>query len=757
MFHKAFINYIIMANIHISAKFINLIFSLLLFQSLYSQSKTFEQRADSVIKLMTLDEKIGQLNLLSSDWAVTGPSIRNDYLELIRQGKLGGIFNAYTVDYVRKLQDIAVKETRLHIPLLFGYDVIHGHRTIFPIPLAQASSWDLDAIKQSERIAATEATAEGINWVYAPMVDIARDPRWGRVMEGAGEDTWLGCNIAEARVKGSQGDNIFKANNTLLACVKHFAAYGAPQAGRDYNTVDMSDRSLYEWYLPPYKAVVDAGVASVMTSFNEIGGIPSTANKWLLTDLLRKQWNFKGFVVTDYTAINELINHGVAADSAQAGEISLNAGVDMDLQGSIFLTQLPQLVKNGKISEKQIDAAVRNILVAKFKLGLFDDPYMFCNKKREATEIMTTANLDFARKFVAKSCVLLKNKNQTLPLKKDVKSIAVIGPLADSKIDMLGSWSGAGQWEKCVTLLEGLKNKVNTTTKLNYAKGCNVNDNDESKINEAVALASQSDVVILALGENRDMTGEAASRADISLPGVQEKLAAQIIKTGKPVVVVLFNGRPLTLTLLDNIAPAILETWFGGTQAGNGIADVLFGDYNPSAKITMTFPRSTGQIPIFYNSKNTGRPVEPENPQQKYKSRYLDITNEPLYPFGYGLSYTSFKYSEIKLNKTSFNSNDKIIASINISNTGTYDGEEVVQLYVRDLVGEVTRPVKELKGFQKLMIRKGETKTVTFSLTPKELSYYHINMTYDWDPGTFELFIGTSSADTKSVKFGIEK
>jgi beta-glucosidase len=494
-----------------------------------------------------------------------------------------------------------------------------------------------------------------------------------------------------------------------------------------------------------------------MTSFNEIGGIPSTANKWLLTDLLRKQWNFKGFVVTDYTAINELINHGVAADSAQAGEISFNAGVDMDMQGSIFLTKLPQLVKNGKISEKQIDAAVKNILIAKFKLGLFDDPYKFCNKKREATEIMTTANLDFARKLVAKSCVLLKNKNQTLPLKKDVKSIAVIGPLADSKIDMLGSWSGAGQWEKCVTLLEGLKNKVNTTTKLNYAKGCNVNDNDESKINEAVALASQSDVVILALGENRDMTGEAASRADISLPGVQEKLAAQIIKTEKPVVVVLFNGRPLTLTLLDSIAPAILETWFGGTQAGNGIADVLFGDYNPSAKITMTFPRNTGQIPVFYNSKNTSRPVEPENPQQKYKSRYLDISNEPLYPFGYGLSYTSFRYSDIKLNKTSFNSTDKIIASVDITNTGSYDGEEVVQLYVRDLVGEVTRPVKELKGFQKLMIRKGETKTVTFSLTPKELSYYHINMTYDWDPGTFELFIGTSSADTKSVKFGIEK
>jgi beta-glucosidase len=717
--------------------------------------ESYEQKADSVLKLMTLDEKIGQLTLFTSDWAVTGPSIRNDYLQLIKEGKVGAVFNAYTVDYVTKLQKAAVEGSRLHIPLLFGYDVIHGHRTIFPIPLAQASSWDLAAIRQSERIAATEATAEGINWAYAPMVDISRDPRWGRVMEGAGEDTWLGCRIAEARIKGFQGTD-FSHNNTLLACAKHFAAYGAPQAGRDYNTVDMSDRSLYEWYLPPYKTCVDAGVASVMTSFNEIAGVPSTSNKWLLTDLLRNQWKFNGFVVTDYTSINELIPHGVAADSAQAGELAINAGVDMDMQGSIYLNYLSQLVKEKKVSETTIDNAVKRILEAKFKLGLFENPFKYCDKNREKTDIMKPEFLSFARQFAAKSCVLLKNTKETLPLSKNIKSVAIIGPLADSKEDMLGSWSAAGQWEKCVTLREAIKEKLPESVKITFAKGCNVNDNDESLIKQAIAAARNSEVVILALGESRDMSGEAASRTLISLPGIQLKLAEAVIKTGKPTAVVLFNGRPLAIPELDSIAPALLEAWFGGTQAGNGIADVLFGDYNPSGKLTMTFPRNAGQIPIFYNTKNTGRPVDPLHPNEKYKSRYIDCPNSPLYPFGYGLSYTTFKYSGIRLNKPEFEHNDKIVASVDIANTGKYDGEEVAQLYVRDMVGDVTRPVKELKGFQKVLIKKGETKTVSFILPTSVLSYYHQDMRYTWDAGTFELFIGTSSQEDQRIGFTVK-
>lgn len=737
-----------------------LVFVSFIFAACHPQAKknvqeTYEQQADSVLKLMTLDEKIGQLNLFTSDWAVTGPSMRSDYLQLIKEGKVGAIFNAYTVDYVTKLQKAAVEESRLHIPLIFGYDVVHGHRTVFPIPLAQAASWDLDAIQQSEHIAATEATAEGINWTYAPMVDIARDPRWGRVMEGAGEDTWLGCKVAEARVKGFQGTG-FEPNSNLLACVKHFAAYGAPLAGRDYNTVDMSQRSLFEWYLPPYKAAVDAGVASVMTSFNEIAGVPSTSNKWLLTDLLRNQWKFNGFVVTDYTSINELIPHGVAADSAQAGELALKAGVDMDMQGSVYLNYLARLVKENKVSESAIDKAVKNILIAKFKLGLFRNPYKYCDKNREKTDIMRPEYLAFARQFAAKSCVLLKNSTEVLPLSKTIKSIAVIGPLADSKADMLGSWSAAGQLDKCVTLREGIRGKLPENVKINYIKGCNVNDQDQSQFQQAIAAAKSADAVILALGENSDMSGEAASRSDITLPGVQFKLAEAVIKAGKPTVVVLFNGRPLVISQLDSIAPAILEAWFGGTQAGNGIADVLFGDYNPSGKLTMTFPRNMGQIPIFYNTKNTGRPVDPAHPSEKYKSRYLDCSNAPLYPFGYGLSYTTFRYSPVRLNKSEFNHNDQIQASVDITNTGKYDGEEVVQLYVRDVVGDVTRPLKELKGFKKVMIKKGETQTVSFSLPTSDLAYYHQDMSYTWDAGGFDLFIGTNSSNGQVSHFNIK-
>jgi len=710
-----------------------------------------EKKIESLLQQMTLEEKIGQLSLILADWDVTGPNLNDNYKTLIREGKAGAIFNAYTVDSVRSLQRISIEESRLKIPLLFGFDVIHGHRTIFPIPLGQAASWDLSLIEQSERIAAEEATAEGVNWTFAPMVDIARDPRWGRVSEGAGEDTWLGCRIAEARVKGFQGKNL-SDNNTLLACAKHFAAYGAPQAGRDYNTVDMSMISLYEWYLPPYKACIDAGVGSVMTSFNEISGIPSTSNRWLLRDLLRDSWGFKGFVVTDFTSINELVPHGVAGNIKDAASLALNAGVDMDMQGSTYLRSLTDLLKENKITGEQIDAAVRAVLGAKYDLGLFDDPYRYCNNDREKKEIMTAENLAFARTFVAASCVLLKNNNQTLPIPGNVRSIAIIGPLGDSKKDMLGSWSAAGKWEKCVTLLEGIRNRIAPGTDIVYEKGCNTNDFDRNGFGAAVHAAEKADFIILALGESEWMSGEASSRSNIDLPGVQNELAEIIIKTGKPVAVVLFNGRPLAMTKLNTIAPAILETWFGGTQAGNGIADVLFGYYNPSGKITMTFPRNEGQIPVFYNSKNTGRPYDIKEPDEKYVSRYLDVSNDPLFPFGFGLSYTTFFYSGLSVSVTGKN----ITVSVIVSNTGPYDGEEVVQIYVQDKVGSVTRPVKELKGFQKVKILKGEARKITFTLSIDDLAFFHPDLKQYWEPGEFVVYVGTNSRETLSHSFEIK-
>ncbi len=708
-------------------------------------------KIEALLRTMTIDEKVGQLSLFISGWDVTGPTLNNNYKKLIKEGKVGAIFNAYTVDYVRELQKMALDESRLKIPLIFGYDVIHGHRTIFPIPLGQACSWDLAAIEKSERIAAQEATAEGLNWTFAPMVDITRDPRWGRVDEGAGEDTWLDCAIAQARVKGFQGTDL-AANNTLLACAKHFAAYGAPQAGRDYNTVDMSQLSLYEWYLPPYKACVDAGVGSVMTSFNEIAGVPSTSNKWLLTDLLRNSWGFKGFVVTDFTAINELIPHGVATDLKEAAKLALNAGVDMDMQGSAYLNSLADLYNGKKITMKQLDDAVRVVLQAKFKLGLFDDPYRYCNKERQEKELMTPESQSFARKFVAQSCVLLKNQKQTLPIPATVRTIALIGPLGDSKKDMLGNWSAAGESEKCVTLLEGIKNRVNKNVSVIYEKGCNANDRDKSSFGNALKAASSADYVILALGEEGGMSGEASSRSNIDLPGVQNELAEIIINTGKPVAVVLFNGRPLTITKLNTLAPAILESWFGGTQAGNGIADVLLGDVNPSGKLTMTFPRNEGQIPIFYNAKNTGRPYNPADPGAKYVSRYLDCSNDPLFPFGYGLSYTSFTYSNLATTVEG----SKINVTVQVTNSGNRDGEEVVQLYIRDKVGSVTRPLKELKGFQKVLITKGEIKTIEFNLTTADLAFYHPDLKKYWEPGEFVVYVGTNSAETISKSISVK-
>jgi len=705
-------------------------------------------KIEILLKKMTLEEKIGQLSLFASGGDAKGPILKPEYLQYIREGKAGAILNANTGDYVKFLQKIAVGESRLKIPLMFGYDVIHGFSTIFPIPLGQAASWDLDAIEKAAGIAAMEATAEGINWTFAPMVDISRDPRWGRVSEGAGEDTWLGCLVAKARVRGFQGGG-YEDGSHMMACVKHFAAYGAPMAGREYNTVDMSPLSLYEYYLPPYQACVDAGVASVMTSFNEINGIPSTSNHWLLTDLLRKDWGFKGFVVTDYTAINELVNHGVAADLQSAAELALNAGVDMDMEGSTFLDNLRNLLEEKKVNMDAIDEAVRRILHAKFQLGLFDDPYRFCNNNKEKTGGMTRESLDLARQLVSESCVLLKNEKHTLPVPPTVKTLAVIGPLADSREDMLGSWSAAGTPEKCITLLEGIRKKCGGSVSVVYEKGCGINDKDLSGIELAVGLARESDYVILALGESREMSGEAGSRSDIDLPGIQDQLAEAVIKAGKPTAVVLFNGRPLTVTHLDEIAPAILEAWFGGTQAGNGITDIIFGDVNPSGKITMSFPRNTGQIPVFYNEKSTGRPYDPRTPDEKYVSRYLDVSNSPLYPFGFGLSYTSFRYSGIK----AVVNGAAITISAEVTNTGDRDGEEIVQLYIQDMMGSITRPVKELKGFKKLLIRKGETVPVSFTLTAGNLSFYHPDLRKYWEPGEFKAYMGGSSDAVISASF----
>ncbi len=709
--------------------------------------RVLNAKADSILRLMTAEEKIGQLSLFTSDWDVTGPTMRSGYKDDIKNGKVGAIFNAFGVKYLRELQELAVENTRLKIPLLFGYDVIHGYKTIFPMPIAQACSWDLELIEKSERIAAIEASAEGLHWTFAPMIDIARDPRWGRICEGAGEDTYLGSLIATARVKGFQGNDLSN-NNTLVACAKHYAAYGAAIAGRDYNTVDISDRTLRETYLPPFKATVDAGVGTFMTAFNDLDAVPCTGNKYLLRDILKGEWNFEGFVVTDYTSIMEMENHGVAANAKEAGELALNAGVDMDMQSAIYNDYLNQSLEEGKVTMADIDDAVRRILKMKFDLGLFDDPYKYCDEEREQTLVMHPDHLDFAREFATKSAVLLKNENNILPLSKEAKTIALIGPLADSKVDMMGSWSAAGDWAKNITLLEGIKSKL-PSAKVLHAKGCEVLGTDKSGFVEAINLAKQSELVILAIGENRDLSGEANSRSNIQIPGVQEELVAELLKLGKPVVVVLMNGRPLDLTWLNEQAPAILETWFLGTKAGDAIADVIFGDYNPSGKLTVSFPRNVGQVPLYYNYKSTGRPFS----ESKWTSKYLDVPNSPLFPFGYGLSYTIFEYSDLTLSKNAITKSETLTVSVEVKNTGKYAGEEVVQLYIRDLVGSVTRPVLELKGFEKISLEPGQSKTVRFEVAEKDLKFYDINMNFVSEPGAFEVFVGTNSQDTKSAKF----
>ena len=707
------------------------------------------QKADSVLKLMTLQEKIGQMVLYTSDWDVTGPTIRSTYLEDIRKGNCGNIFNAHTVAYVRSLQKAAVEESRLGIPLLFGYDVIHGYKTIFPISLGESCSWDLSAIEKSARVSATEAAASGLNWTFAPMVDISVEPRWGRVSEGAGEDPFLGSAIARARVHGFQGTDLADTS-TILACVKHFAAYGAPQAGRDYNTVDMSKRVFLDTYFPPYKAAIEAGAGSVMTSFNELDGVPSSGNKYLLTDLLRNELGFKGFVVTDYTSINEMVNHGIVANEEEAGALALNAGVDMDMQGEVYFKYLEKQVKAGTVKEKQIDDAVRRILRVKFELGLFDDPYKYCSEAREKAVVYSKENLDAALDVAKRSLVLLKNDNAVLPLHQGEK-IAVIGELAASKRDLLGSWIAAGKWETIPSLLESMKARQGDIL---YAEGCKKMGDDKSGFAEAIRTASRADKIVLVIGESCDWCGEASSRSNILVPGVQTDLLAELHKLGKPVVVVLMNGRPLDLSREEGLADAMLETWFAGSMGGEAITQVLFGDYNPSGKLTMTFPRNLGQVPLYYYAKNTGRPIY--LPNDKYKSKYIDVPNDPLFPFGFGLSYTSFEYSNLQLSDSVLQAKGSIQATVQVKNTGKVKGEEVVQLYVRDLVGSVTRPVKELKGFQKLELNPDETKTVTFTISPDMLAFHRLDMSYGTEPGEFLVFAGGNSRDVIQKSFQLK-
>ena len=734
-------------------------------------SATMDKFVNGLMSRMTLEEKIGQLNLPVMGEITTGEARSSEVAGKIREGLVGGVFNLRGPDKVREIQRIAVEESRMKIPLLFGLDVIHGYETTFPIPLALSCTWDMPAIEQSARIAAKEASADGICWAFSPMVDIARDPRWGRIAEGAGEDPYLGGQVAKAMVQGYQGvgDSAFTSNTQIMACVKHYALYGDAEAGRDYNTTDMSRIRMYNEYLHPYQAAVEAGVGSVMSSFNEVDGVPATANRWLMTDVLRNQWGFKGFVVTDYTAINEMIAHGIG-DLQTVSARALKAGIDMDMVGEGFLTTLKKSLDEGKVTKADIDRACRLILEAKYKLGLFDDPYKFCDPERPEKDIYTQENQDVARKIATESFVLLKNDNNLLPLNRK-GTIAVIGPLANTRSNMVGTWSVAAKLDAPKTLIEGLKEVAGDQVKISYAKGSNLfadstleknalfgkslgrdSRTDEDLRNEALRIASQADVIVAALGESSESSGESSSRSDISIPDVQQQLLKELLKTKKPVVLVLFTGRPLTLTWENENVPAILNVWFGGSEAALAIGDVLFGNVNPGGKLTTSFPRNVGQIPIYYNHKNTGRPLEGAG-FQKYRSNYLDVSNKPLYPFGYGLSYTSFAYSDIKLSANELTEKGELTAETTVTNTGKRDGTEVVQLYIRDLVGSVTRPVKELKGFERIFLKAGESKTVQFNITPEMLKFYNYDLQYVCEPGDFQVMIGGDSEQVKTAGF----
>ncbi|SMP32673.1 beta-glucosidase BglX [Chryseobacterium profundimaris] len=715
--------------------------------------KTIDQKVSELLSKMTLEEKVGQLVQYSGFEYATGPQNSNSasVLNEIKQGKVGSMLNVAGAGETRKFQALAL-QSRLKIPLLFGQDVIHGYRTTFPVNLGQAASWDLALIEKSERIAATEASAYGIHWTFAPMVDIARDPRWGRVMEGSGEDTYLGTQIGLARIRGFQGKGLGNLD-AIMACAKHFAAYGAAVGGRDYNSVDMSLRQLNETYLPPFKAAAEAGVATFMNSFNDINGIPATANKYILRDLLKGSWNFKGFVVSDWGSIGEMVPHGYAKDNKEAAEKAILAGSDMDMESRAYMAELPKLVQEGKVDPKFIDDAARRILVKKFEMGLFDDPYRFSDEKRQKEQTNNQENRKFGREFGSKSIVLLKNEKNILPLSRSAKTIALIGPFGKETSANHGFWSVAfkDDNQRIVTQFDGIKNQLDKNSTLLYAKGANVDDQDRSMFAEAVETAKKADVVIMTLGEGHAMSGEAKSRSNIHFSGVQEELLKEVAKTGKPIVLMINAGRPLVFDWAADNIPTILYTWWLGTEAGNSIADVLFGTVNPGGKLPMTFPRTEGQIPVYYNHYNTGRPAK-NNTDRNYVSAYIDLDNDPKFPFGYGLSYTQFKYADMNLSSTNLKGNQTLKISVNVTNSGNYDGEEIVQLYIRDLFGKVVRPVKELKGFQKVFIKKGETKTITFNLTPEDLKFYDDELNFDWEGGEFDIMVGTNSRDVQTKR-----
>lgn len=740
-----------------------------------SKKKAF---VDALLAKMTLDEKIGQLNLPSSGDFTTGLAKSSDIGKKVEQGLVGGLFNIKGAEKIKAVQKVAVENSRLKIPLIFGMDVIHGYETTFPIPLGLAASWDMNLVQQSARVAAKEAAADGINWTFSPMVDISREPRWGRVSEGSGEDPYLGSEIAKNMVYGYQGKDLANGTN-ILACVKHFALYGAGEAGRDYNTVDMSHVRMFNEYFPPYKAAVDAGVASVMASFNEVDGVPATGSRWLQTEVLRNQWKFKGFVVTDYTGINEMVDHGMG-DLQQVSALALKAGVDMDMVGEGFLTTLKKSLAEGKVTQAEIDMAARRVLESKYDLGLFDNPYKHGDAKLAAKEVYNLENRNIARSAAAQSMVLMKNENQVLPLKKS-GTVAVIGPLVNNSMNMAGTWSVATKHAISVNLMQGLQANYGKDVKFLSAKGANIdydaklediyaahgkktdrdNRSKEALLKEAVDIANKADVIVLAIGESAEMSGESSSRTEITIPQSQVDLLNELKKTGKPIAMVLFTGRPLALTNVKDAPDAILNAWFAGSEAGNAIADVLFGKVNPSGKLPMTFPRSLGQVPIYYNAKNTGRPLSQELTDkceyQRFRSNYMDECNTPLYPFGYGLSYSKFNYSDVTVSNANPKGNQTIQASVTVTNSGNYDGAEVVQLYIRDMVGSITRPVKELKGFQKVMLKKGESKKITFDITPESLKFYNGDLKYDWEAGEFDIMIGTNSEEVKHSKINWTK
>ena len=733
---------------------------------------SIKEKVDALLKQMTLEEKIGQLNQYNGSWDLTGPvptgDAEQEKFEQIKRGLVGSMLNVLTVEATREAQELAVENSRLGIPLIFAYDVIHGYKTMFPVPLGETASWDLDAMEHSARVAAIETSAAGLHWTFAPMIDIGRDARWGRVMEGAGEDTYLCTQAALARVRGFQGEDL-SDEKSIAACAKHFAAYGFAEAGRDYNTVDVSRHTLHNVILPPFKACATAGVATVMNAFNEIGGVPATGSSYLQRDLLKGEWNFQGFVVSDWGSISELISHGVAADAADAARIALNAGSDMDMESHAYIEELATLVESGAVKEADIDDAVRRILSIKFQLGLFDNPYKNCNPEREAKELLCAEHLAIARDVAKKSIVLLKNEGNLLPLPKEGKRIALIGPLAADKDVPLGSWRAQAVPNSAVSLLEGIQNKMKeeeVQQNIGYAKGCNIalghrsfttelqiDHTDKSGFPEAIELAQKSDIVVLAIGEDCFQSGEGRSQVSIDLVGVQEDLLKEIYKVNQNVVIVLMNGRPLAINWAVEKVPTIVEAWHLGSEAGNAIADVLFGDYNPSGKLPMTFPRHGGQVPIYYNHKKTGRPDPTE---VVFWSHYIDAPNSPLYPFGYGLSYTTFEYSNLQLSTTEMSQTETMTVSVQLTNTGGRAGEEVVQLYIRDLVGSVTRPVKELKGFEKIMLEAGASQTVSFALSAEDLAFYGADLKFKAEPGAFKVFVGGNSVDLLEADFKLK-